>query len=84
MSNSANNTTEYSWITYIEDANDGSGDGILTFPPELIEKMGWKEGSTILHLEVGEPGTLIITEAIGLGILNITESESLTNNENSV
>ena len=71
MNNSANNTTDYSWITYIEDADDGSGDGILTFPPELIEKMGWKEGTT-LHLEVTEQGTLIITD------------KSLTNNENSV
>ena len=71
MNNSANNTTDYSWITYIEDAEDGSGDGILTFPPELIEKMGWKEGTT-LHLEVTEQGTLIITD------------KSLTNNENSV
>ena len=70
MNNSANNTTNCSWTTYIEDADDGSGDGILTFPPELIEKMGWKEGTT-LHLEVDEKGTLIITE-------------SLTNNENSV
>ena len=70
MNNSANNTTDCSWITYIEDADDGSGDGILTFPPELIEKMGWKEGTT-LHLEVAEKGTLIITK-------------SLTNNENSV
>tara|TARA_R110000868_G_scaffold61479_2_gene186716 strand:+ start:517 stop:732 length:216 start_codon:yes stop_codon:yes gene_type:complete len=71
MSNSANNTADYSWTTYIEDADDGSGDGILTFPPELIEKMGWKEGTT-LHLEVTEEGTLIITD------------KSLTNNENSV
>jgi len=71
MNNSANNTTNCSWTTYIEDAEDGSGDGILTFPPELIEKMGWKEGTT-LHLEVSEQGTLIITD------------KSLTNNENSV
>lgn len=46
---------------YIEDAGDGSGDGILTFPPELIEETGWKEGDT-LKLEVSEVGTLIITK----------------------
>lgn len=46
---------------YIEDAGDGSGDGILTFPPELIEETGWKEGDT-LNLEVSEAGTLIITK----------------------
>ena len=45
----------------IEDAPDGSGDGILTFPPELIEETGWKEGDT-LNLEVSEAGTLIITK----------------------
>jgi hypothetical protein len=81
MSNYDNEPTENTWISYIQDAEDGSGDGILTFPPELLEKMGWKEG-TALHLEVSEQGTLIITEVIGFGTLNITES--LTNNENSV
>ena len=45
----------------IEDALDGSGDGILTFPPELIAETGWKEGDT-LNLEVSEAGTLIITK----------------------
>jgi hypothetical protein len=46
---------------YIEDAGDGSGDGILTFPPELIEETGWKEGDT-LKLELSTNGTLIITK----------------------
>jgi len=46
---------------YIEDAEDGSGDGILTFPPEFIEETGWKEGDT-LKLEVSEDGKLIITK----------------------
>jgi hypothetical protein len=45
----------------IEEAEDGSGDGILTFPPELIEETGWKEGDT-LNLEVSEVGTLIISK----------------------
>lgn len=43
----------------IEDAEDGSGDGILTFPPELIEKTGWKEGDT-LSMEVSDERTLIL------------------------
>lgn len=46
---------------HIEDAGDGSGDGILTFPPEMIAEVGWKEGDT-LNLEVSEAGTLIITK----------------------
>lgn len=49
-------------ITYfeatIEDANDGSGDGILTFPPEFIEQEGWKEGD-LLEMKL-ENGKLII------------------------
>ena len=49
------------FTSYIEDARDGSGDGILTFPPEIIEEFGWKEGDT-LNLEVSEDGTLIITK----------------------
>lgn len=43
----------------IEDAEDGSGDGILTFPPEFIEKTGWKEGDTI-SMKVSSEGTLIL------------------------
>jgi hypothetical protein len=46
---------------HIEDAQDGSGDGILTFPPELIEETGWKEGDT-LNLKVSESGSIIITK----------------------
>lgn len=61
MKNCEKSSVENSWITYIEEAEDGTGDGILTFPPELIEKMGWKEGTT-LHLVVSEENTLIITE----------------------
>lgn len=43
----------------IEDAEDGSGDGILTFPPDFIEKTGWKEGDTI-SMDVSPEGTLIL------------------------
>jgi hypothetical protein len=53
-----------SWVTTIEDANDGTGDGILTFPPELVLLRGWTEG-TLLNLEVQERengNVLIITE----------------------
>lgn len=47
------------YIGTIEDAPDGSGDGILTFPPEMIEELGWKEGQE-LNLKVVD-GTLILT-----------------------
>ena len=36
-----------SWTLNVEEADDGSGDAILTFPPDLLEQAGWKEGDTI-------------------------------------
>jgi hypothetical protein len=45
----------------IEDAGDGSGDGILTFPEGFCDEYGWKEGD-VLNLEVSEEKTLIITK----------------------
>jgi hypothetical protein len=53
-------TKTYGTFT-IEDAEDGSGDGILTFPEGFCEEVGWKEGDT-LNLEVSEEKTLIITK----------------------
>ena len=60
MNNSSNNSTKTSWETIIEDANDGTGDGILTLPPELCEVRGWKEG-TLLEIE-NIDGCLYISE----------------------
>lgn len=36
-----------SWTLNVEEANDGSGDAILIFPPELLEQAGWKEGDML-------------------------------------
>jgi bifunctional DNA-binding transcriptional regulator/antitoxin component of YhaV-PrlF toxin-antitoxin module len=47
------------YSTIIEDAPDGSGDGILTFPDEMIEELGWKEGQN-LDLYVDEHGRIIL------------------------
>ena len=53
--------------TYIADvieANDGTGDQILQFPQELVDEMGWKEG-TVLDLKIEESPTgnvIVITE----------------------
>lgn len=60
MNNSNKQMPEYSWPATIEDAPDGSGDGILTLPPELCELKGWKEG-TVLNIEAKD-GNLILTE----------------------
>ena len=49
------------YTTHIQDASDGSGDGILTFPPELLEKMGWKEG-TVLEMDLVDENTLVFKE----------------------
>jgi hypothetical protein len=45
----------------IEDAGDGSGDGILTFPDGLCDDLGWKEGDT-LNLEVYDAENIHITK----------------------
>jgi hypothetical protein len=55
---------EKSWICDVEDANDGSGDAILTFPEELTMLYGWKEG-TVLNMELEESPTgnvIVVTE----------------------
>ena len=46
------------FITEIKDAEDGSGDGILEFPPEFCIEQDWREGDNI-HMEV-EGETLIL------------------------
>ena len=52
------------WVTQLIEADDGSGDGILQFPDDLIKMKGWTEG-TVLNLEVQQTPTgnvLVITE----------------------
>jgi hypothetical protein len=48
------------YSTTIEDAPDGSGDGILTIPPEICEEMGWTEG-TVLNVSY-ENNAIILQE----------------------
>lgn len=35
------------WTLTVEEDPE-TGDGILTFPPDLLEAAGWQEGDTIL------------------------------------
>jgi len=49
------------FFSTIEEAEDGSGDGILTFPPEVLEAVGWAEGD-VLNLHVDDFGCLIISK----------------------
>jgi AbrB family looped-hinge helix DNA binding protein len=53
--------TEKVFYSKIEDAEDGSGDGILTIPPEILEITGWKEG-TKLNISVSEDGKIILKQ----------------------
>ena len=34
---------------------------MMTIPPEIMEKQGWKEGDNI-KVEIGDKGTIIITK----------------------
>ena len=50
------------WHTTIIDAADGSGDGILELPDELLAQVGWKEGDT-LTITKADSGDLILRRA---------------------
>lgn len=39
-----------------------TGDAILEFPPELLEKAGWREGDTLKWTDQGD-GSWILTKA---------------------
>ena len=43
-----------SFIAEIKDAEDGSGDGILEFPPEFCKEQDWCEGDIIDMVVEGE------------------------------
>jgi len=50
--------SEQKWIVPVDD------DGLITFPEDLVEKMGWSEG-TVLQWDVKEDGSISLTAAIG-------------------
>lgn len=47
------------WRTTLVDAGDGSGDGIVALPDELLMQLGWQEGDT-LSIVQDESGDLVI------------------------
>jgi len=47
---------EQSWVLPVDE------DGVITFPEDLIEKMGWSEG-TVLQWDVREDGSISLTAA---------------------
>ncbi|NBP56337.1 AbrB/MazE/SpoVT family DNA-binding domain-containing protein [bacterium] len=40
-----------SWILTVEEDPD-TGDGILTFPQDLLDETGWKEGDTLEWIDL--------------------------------
>lgn len=45
--------------TTVVDAGDGTGDGIIEIPNELLESLGWREGD-VLSVIVSEPAVLVV------------------------
>jgi len=43
----AKNITNKTYLTEMVDANDGTGDGILILPEEIVKYNHWKEGQAI-------------------------------------
>ena len=59
--NSKNSVSKtYSYEELFTETNDGTGDVILTFPPEMVEELGLTEG---MELNLGvENGNLIVSK----------------------
>jgi hypothetical protein len=47
-----------SWTLNVEEDPETS-DAMLTFPPELLEQVGWKEGDTIIW-KIQQDGSCIL------------------------
>jgi len=48
------------WVVVIEEDPE-TGDGILTFPPDLLEAAGWHEGD-VLNWEDNKDGSWTLTK----------------------
>lgn len=59
----------------IEDAQDGSGDGLLTFPENFIEDYGWRAGDRI-HMAV-EGESLVLKNLDWIDRENLHKQTSL-------
>lgn len=51
------------WCTTIQEADDGSCDGILLFPDCLLEEMGWVEGD-VLDCQVQGDGSVQLQKIV--------------------
>jgi len=53
------------YITTVKDCNDGSGDVYIEFPEEMLQELGWGEGTEInFDLKVDEAGNVIVISAV--------------------
>ena len=55
-------TENKSWILAIEEDPE-TGDGILTFPPDLLETTGWEEGD-VINWEDNKDGSWTLTKKV--------------------
>ncbi|CAL63327.1 Hypothetical protein HEAR3219 [Herminiimonas arsenicoxydans] len=52
-----NTSHQKTWALQILDPNDGSGDGILPLPDELLKALGWQENDSI-DVSLDETGSI--------------------------
>ena len=48
-----NNTTKTSWTLVVEEDPE-TGDGILTFPEDMLSQTGWREGDVLEWKDLGD------------------------------
>jgi hypothetical protein len=51
------------WSLTVEEDPE-TGDSILTFPPELLEQAGWKEGDTLVWIDRGDGSWLLEKKSV--------------------
>lgn len=57
----ASGTYEKRYTCTFENANDGSGDGILNFPDGMCDDLGWTVGD-VIEIEVDENNHIFMTK----------------------
>ena len=58
-STNASRAGSVKFTTTVVDAGDGTGDGMIEIPDELLAALGWHEGD-VLNVKVREPSVLVL------------------------
>ena len=58
-STNASRAGSVKFTTTVVDAGDGTGDGMIEIPDELLAALGWREGD-VLNVKVREPSVLVL------------------------